>query len=251
MISRLNKDDDLLSTDHRMFPSGVRINSIELISGTLSVSLTDAYSEMPPEREILVRAGIVKTFVQIPDINYVRLYIGDKELLDSKGNPVGAMNEESFVELFTADQDSYRYDTFTLYFTDKEGKHLIPETRTIYYRRSIPKARVALEQLAKGPMDKGNYPTIPETTSLLSVTQADNICYVDFDSVFVDMALKELDPVISVSSVTNTILSAVGGNKVQITVGGRDDAVLSESLELYNFFKWNQELILNKEEGTE
>ena len=251
LVKRLNRTDDVLSSDHQMFPEGVRINSFELLDGTLSISLSEGYLKMEPEREILVRAGLVKTFVQVPDVHHVRLYAGDQELLDSRGNPVGAMNADSFVELFTADRDSYRYDTFTLYFTDKEGKHLIPEARTIYYRRSIPKARVALEQLAKGPIDKGNYPTIPESTTLLSVIQADNICYVDFDSVFSDLAIPGLDPEISVASVTNTVLSAVGGNKVQITVSGKNDIQLGEDLDLYQFFKWNQEMIMTEEAKEE
>ena len=71
------------------------------------------------------------------------------------------MTEESFLELSGKDTD-YRYDTFTLYFADKSGKKLVKEERNIYYRRTLPKERVVLEQLAKGPMEEGHYAVIPE-----------------------------------------------------------------------------------------
>ena len=58
-----------------------------------------------------------------------------------------------------------RYDTFTLYFADKSGKRLLKETRNVCYRRTLPKERVVLEQLAKGPLEDGHYATIPEHTS--------------------------------------------------------------------------------------
>ena len=49
------------------------------------------------------------------------------------------------------------------------------------YKRSIPKERIVLEQLMKGPLEKGHYPTIPENTEVLNVTIADSLCYVAFD----------------------------------------------------------------------
>ena len=64
--------------------------------------------------------------------------------------------------------DSYRYDTFTLYFTDKSGQKLVKEKRNIYYRRTLPKESVVLEQLAKGPMEEGHYPVILRSLGGLS-----------------------------------------------------------------------------------
>ncbi len=61
------------------------------------------------------------------------------------------MTDSTFVEVSKKNEDNYRYDTFTLYFADKSGKRLLKETRNVYYRRTLPKERVVLEQLAKGP----------------------------------------------------------------------------------------------------
>ena len=78
------------------------------------------------------------------------------------------MTENTFVELSKKDEANYRYDTFTLYFADKSGKRLLKEMRNVCYRRTLSKERVVLEQLAKGPMVKGHYPTIPQETEILA-----------------------------------------------------------------------------------
>ena len=64
------------------------------------------------------------------------------------------MDNSSFVELWGDDRDAYRYDTFTLYFTDSTGEKLVEEERSVYYKRSLPRERVILEQLIKGTYGK-------------------------------------------------------------------------------------------------
>ena len=114
----------------------------------------------------------------------MKFYVGNTELTDSKGNPIGTMDNSSFVELWGDDRDAYGYDTFTLYFTDSTGEKLVEEERSVYYKRSLPRERVILEQLIKGPMEKGHYPTLPENTEVMSVTTSDRVCYVNFSQAF-------------------------------------------------------------------
>ena len=94
---------------------------------------------MSAAREILVRAGVVKSFLQVPGITAVRFTVENEELLDSRGNPVGDMTEDTFAEFTGNEPDAYCSNTFTLYFTDKEGTHLVKEQRTVRYKRTIPR----------------------------------------------------------------------------------------------------------------
>ena len=246
LMGLFNEKEISLAGKH-LLPEEVRIDSYEITDHVLKITFNNAYGKMSLAREILVRAGIVKTFVQVPGITGVKFHVGKNELTDTKGEPVGEMNAGTFVETSVDDKDSYRYDTFTLYFTDKDGKNLVEETRKVYYKRSIPKARVALEQLAKGPMEKDHYPTIPENTQLLNVMIEDNIGYVDFDHMFVDYALTGVEENIPVYSVVNTLISATGVEKVEIFVDGKCDVTFRENMNLYNFFKWNEGIITEKE----
>lgn len=246
LMGLFNEKEISLAGKH-LLPEEVRMDSYEITDHVLKITFNNAYSKMSLAREILVRAGIVKTFVQVPGITGVKFLVGKNELMDTKGEPVGQMNAGTFVEASVDDKDSYRYDTFTLYFTDKDGKNLVEETRKVYYKRSIPKARVALEQLSKGPMEKNHYPTIPENTQLLNVTIEDNIGYVDFDHMFVDYALTGVEENIPIYSVVNTLINATGVEKVELFVDGKCDATFRENMNLYNFYKWNEEIITGKE----
>lgn len=229
-----------------LLPKDVVMN-YQIEGEKLIIDANSKYEEMSRAREILVRAGVVKTFLQVPGIASVTFTINGAELTDSKGQPVGEMTNSTFVELLGSDKDTYRYDTLTLYFTDKTGKKLLEEKRSVYYKRSLSKARVALEQLAKGPMAKGRYPVIPENTGILDVTTSDNTCYVKFDHVFMDYAL-DINEQVSVYSVVNTLLSVTGAEKVQISVEGSPEQTFGENMPLYNFYEWNEKLIAAEEE---
>ena len=104
-----------------LFPDGVKISSYSIQDGVLNVEFNEAYDKMSRTRELLVRAGIVKIFLQVPGVDSVEIYVGKKPLTDTRGEEVGAMNNDTFVEFSGSDGDVYSYDTFTLYFTNKTG----------------------------------------------------------------------------------------------------------------------------------
>ena len=53
---------------------------------------------MSRTRELLVRAGIVKIFLQVPGVESVEICVGKKPLTDTRGEEVGVMNNDTFVE---------------------------------------------------------------------------------------------------------------------------------------------------------
>ena len=196
--------------------------------------------------DVQMNYGVVKTFLQVPGISAVRFTVENQDLTDSKGESVGEMTADTFAEFSGNEPDAYCSTTFTLYFTDKDGQNLVKEQRTVRYRRSIPKERIVLEQLMKGPMEKGHYPTIPENTEILDVTIADRICYVAFDRVFSSYAL-DVSEKIPVYSVVNTLLDALEADKVQITVGASDKLdIFGQKMSLYRFYEKNDKLVVTE-----
>ena len=227
-----------------LFPKGVKISSYSIQDGVLRVEFNEAYSKMSRARELLVRTGVVKIFLQVPGIDSVEIYVGKKPLTDTKGEEVGAMNNDTFVEFSGSDGDVYSYDTFTLYFTNKNGDKLVEEQRSVRYRRNLPKVTVVLEQLARGPLEKGHYPTIPENSEVLSLTKANGICYVDYNSVFQDYALNVSEQV-AVYSVVNTLIAAIDVDKVEISIEGNKEVTFGQNMQLYKFYEWNDSLLAN------
>lgn len=229
-----------------LLPTGVQLETYRLNESLLELEFSSEYSEISRTREILVRAGVARTFLQIPGITGIKIFIGNEELADSKGQAVGVINGNTFVEMWGSDKDAYRYDTFTLYFTDKTGEHLVAEQRNVYYKRILPRERVILEQLAKGPMVKGHYPTIPQETEILGVEVSDDVCYVDFSSAFSNSGI-DIPVNTMIYSVVNSLLDTASADKVQISVEGDSEAVLSDGTSLYNLFGKNTDLVLKEE----
>ena len=237
---------DTYNTGHRngiarYLPNNLNIDSWSMEDGTLTLNLSEEYFELSTPQTVLLRAAFARTFTQFSEVLFVLCKVDGEEIKDENGNPVGRMSSVTFVEVNSSDRDSYRYDSFTLYFTDQDGKRLIPEIRRVYYRRSLPKARVALEQLANGPMEKGNYPTISSDVTLESIVISDGICYADFDRSFLDEPVAGVSPEITVWSVAHTIIANTEAEKAEIMVDGMSDETMGE-LDLYQFFGWNDQL---------
>lgn len=121
-------------------------------------------------------------------------------------------------------------------------KKLIEESRSVYYKRTLQEERVILEQLAKGPMVKGNYPTISSGTKVLDITIADGVCYVDLSRSFVENALN-VSSEIAVYSIVNSLMAGSNIEKVQILIDGNSEYVLNEELSLYSFYTANEEIV--------
>ena len=231
-----------------LLPSGVQLVTYRLNESLLELEFNSDYSKMSRAREILVRAGVARTFLQIPGVTGIKIFIESDELKDSKGQAVGVIDGNTFVEMWGSDKDAYRYDTFTLYFTDKTGEHLVAEQRNVYYKRILPRERVILEQLAKGPMVKGHYPTIPQETEILGVEVSDDVCYVDFSSAFSDSGI-DIPVNTMIYSVVNSLLDTASADKVQISVEGDTEATLSDGTSLYSLFSKNTDLVLKEDQS--
>ena len=231
-----------------LLPSGVQLVTYRLNESLLELEFNSDYSKMSRAREILGRAGVARTFLQIPGVTGIKIFIESEELKDSKGQAVGVIDGNTFVEMWGSDKDAYRYDTFTLYFTDKTGEHLVAEQRNVYYKRILPRERVILEQLAKGPMVKGHYPTIPQETEILGVEVSDDVCYVDFSSAFSDSGI-DIPVNTMIYSVVNSLLDTASADKVQISVEGDTEATLSDGTSLYSLFSKNTDLVLKEDQS--
>lgn len=241
LSSRENPEDGL-----PLLTETVSINSYDLQETSLVIDFSGGYLEMSRAREVLTRAGIAEMFLQIPDIETVRFTVEGENLTDSRNQVVGAMTEETFLELSGRDTDAYRCDTFTLYFTDKSGEKLMQEERNVYYPQTMPKEMVVLAQLAKGPAVDGHYRTISEDTLPISAITADRICYINMNRSFRDDILAVAEN-IQIYSIVNSILDSCEADRVQISIEGSLEGDLKSSMPLYSFYEKNEDLISSEE----
>lgn len=226
------KEDDY----RRLLPDEIKISGHSMQDHTLTLELSGGYENMERTREVLVRAGLVRGFTQIPGVDRVIIRTENGELKDSSGNVVGPLTRDSFVENTGGEINNYQYTTLTLYFANENGDRLVPEERSVYYSTSMPLERVVVEQLVKGPKEEGHYPVLPSDANILSVTTSENIVYVNFDKTFMNGVLNVVEE-IPVYALVDSITTNCPVQKVQLSINGESDVTFRENMKLNQFYE--------------
>lgn len=227
----------------RPIPSEVSIQSVTLDqeSGLLTVSFSRAYSNLNGAEEAMTRAAIVKTLLQIRGVTMVDFQVEGTELVDGNGNVVGAMDETSFVEGMTRADSPKNSTELTIYYPSADGSALVAQKKKVTYSSNIPIYRVALNCLQKKPKDSDLNPAFPSTAKVLSMTVADSICYLNFDTNF-RTSSSNVPLKTAIYSIVDTLteLSSIKG--VQISING-ENVSLSDDDETGVIFRRDTTLI--------
>lgn len=244
-LGRTQKKDDY----ERLLPKNVSVRHYSLSDdGLLTIDFTDGYEQMKKTREVLVRAGIVRTMVQIEGVRNVRFTVNDLPAKDPSGNEIGTMNSETFVE--NAKQiNAYKHVNIDLYFADSSGKELQIESRSIYYSTNKPLEWAIVERLIAGPKGSQNRPTLPSSTQILSITNSDGICYVNLSRSFITDALN-IDEKIPVYSIVDSICeNCKETRRVQFSIEGNTDIIFREHMNFKKPYTADVSLVKEKQES--
>ncbi len=233
-----------------LLPTGVSLLNYEFSGDILQLNFNVAYRKMTTVDEILCRAAIVKNFLQIEAVSYVKILIEGEELLDSRGNTVGIMGSNSFLENSGKDITAYQYTELELYFANETGDKLVKERRKVYYTSNSPIEKVVVEQLIQGPKETGHFATLSPSAGILSVSQADGIAYVNLDQRFETEALS-IQQELPVYSIVNSLIAAGNVKRVQISVNGDSKITFMESMDLNQLYEKNMDLVEKDLEESE
>ncbi|WP_051629603.1 GerMN domain-containing protein [Lacrimispora aerotolerans] len=229
-------------------PDKVGFEKYKLEDKVLYLYFDNNYSMMNSTREILCRASLVRTLTQIKGVDYVAVYTADQPLMDSAGSPVRPMANSDFIDNIS-NVNSYEKTELVLYFANSTGDKLERETREVVHSVNTSLEKLIVEQLIAGPSRVGMNPTLPKETKLLNVSVNDNVCYINFDSTFLNNTL-EVKEYIPIYSIVNSLAAVTSINKVQITVNGSQEFMFRDSISLNQLFERN--LDFNAENaGTE
>lgn len=213
------------------FAMGFEVLSLDVSDGKLSIDVDDAYLELTPTTEVLVRAAIVRTFTQLPDVRYVGMTVEGNQLFDNAGEAVGIMNADMFIDNDGNEINTYELVKVKLYFANSDGDKIIGAYREKYYSTNIPLERFVVEELIAGPSGKveGLFPTINSEVKIISVTTQDGVCYVNLDSNFLT-AVNNVPMETTIYSIVNSLAELSSVNKVQILVNGEIPASFGSSI---------------------
>lgn len=220
-----------LEDNKRVIPEGVYLRGVSLSTdeeGTVNIDLSKEYytaikKDALPSEELLARYSIVCTLCQFEEIKKVKIYVDGKDMVASSGNgeilsSIGLgnvmINSPSSIETKTE-------KFVTLYFTDKNGANLYPEThKATMTDNSLEKTVV--NELIRGPVSNGLMRTFSESTQLVSVETTEGVCFVNFSADFMsgngDDRTRERT---AVYSVVNSLTRLPDIQKVQILIDGK------------------------------
>ncbi len=205
-------------TNKSAIPKEVAVLGYSVVDRIAKIDFDEKYYEMNSKRELLCRAAVVLTLMQIDGLEYVTFTINGHPCVEKNGEYLNAMNELDFVSDIGNKKVKAVAD-FTLYFSNENGTALkeYKLKNTAYGDKT--KEQFIINQLIEGPQQEGYYKIISPRVKLLSVVTANNICYVDFDENF----LTEQSPVSAkmvIYSIVNSLLELDGIHRVQLSVKG-------------------------------
>lgn len=212
-------------------PQGVTAEIRKVEHAIVYVDFNHAYLDMPSIQEKLVRAAVVRSLVRQEGIGGVWITVDQESIKNDAGMVLGILNESDFVESTGASPSSYEKTTLVLFFGSETGDKLVRQQMDVKYNSNISKEKLIMEKLMQGPQKEGAYPTVNPAATLLSATIKDGICYVNFDSEFLN-SVYDVRPEITVYSIVNSLVEGTSAGAVQITVNGEKNVMYQETVSL-------------------
>ena len=226
-----------------LLTDAVSITDYRLEDKTLILNMSFEYTQLSKTREILIRAGLVKSFTQIDGVDSLIIQVGGENITNEDGSPVGAMKASDFVEAEGKEIDDYQKGTFKLYYANAAGDRLVCVEKEKYYLSSIPIERQLVDFLMESPEDDALQKTLPDNLEIINVTLSDGIVYVNLDASFLS-GRPPLSDEIVVYSLVNTLLELEGATKVQIAIEGETNpAIMGEDINLNEFLTKNKAIM--------
>ena len=198
--------------------------------GKAVIDFGAGYEQLSSSKEILVRAGIVRSLVQIEGVNEVEFTIDEVPLADQNGIYVGSMNAEDFI-MDTDKKAVYdNEETVTLYMSNWDGDRLIQVEVDLQAKDNQSIEEAALEAL-KSPHGEGTKSPIPDNLVFNHINVIQNICYVDLSEEVMD-SIKGISEEVKIYSMVNTLTALTRVSQVQFTINGE---VVSEVNDVESF----------------
>lgn len=227
---------------HKTIAEGIEVTNFYMEEENLSLFFNEEYSRMDSMTEVLCRAAIVYTLLQVPGITTISFYVNGEPLTDGSGNLVGAMDKDSFVQNPGEQINSIQNAVLTLYFANLSGDRLLKETQSVHYSSNISLDKLVVERLLAGPLSTAAQGTIPTGTQILNVTTVDGVCYVNFDETFLNQNYEIAENVV-VYSIVDSLLELEDVDKVQISVNGDTSRTFRDKFSLSTIYEADYDLV--------
>lgn len=244
LLDKMFNVDSEQTSYYSVKPNLVVVNGIIVKDGEVTIDFNSNYLKMSNVREIIMRASIVLTLIQVKGISGVSFTVDGAPLTDKNGAVIGLMTKERFADVLLNAEGMLKQESdLTIYFANETGDKLIP----VVYSFTIDNSSSSMEeyivsQLIAGPKTKDAYPTLSKEVKVLSITTSDKICYVNFSNSFLTQNQPTSDELM-VYSIVNSLCQLPYVNAVQFMVESESDVLLHKTFDLSQPLRKKNDLI--------
>lgn len=223
-------------------PVDVDVEWFQVNSSCCYINFSEEYYGLNRTEEVLVRAAIVRTILQVSGVSLVAFRVNEEPLYMPDGTMIGGMTSDSFVENPGEQINGSVETSLTLYFSNLKGTELVKETRDVHYSTNISMEKLVLEQLIEGPKKTGAIGTVPSGTKLISVSTVEGVCYVNLSDSFKNQNATVTEDVL-LYSIVNTLTEIPGITKVQLSINGDTKGSVRYAYELSKMYERNFDML--------
>ncbi len=233
-------------------PKDVVFNGYERGIDALRIDFSNEYYGLSNTQEVLLRAAVVKTFSQVPGVTKVMITVEKEQLKDLEGEPVPAMDANSFIDTKEGGINSYQYATLELYFSNEEGTGLAKEMRNLHYSSNMVLERVVVEQLIKGPEEKGLYPIFAGDVRIQNLYIQNGTCMITFNAAANQQPAEHSpDPETALYAIVDSICATCDDiTGVRFEIEENEDGKFRGEVDLGQVFVMNRDFIETREMQT-
>lgn len=207
----------------------------------LTIDISENYYALDNVEMLLLRSSLAKTFSQIDGVRYISLTAGGNPLQNSYGGIVGILDASNFIDGKYTGGNIKQIET-VLYFAGNSGDRLVGNEVVVDYDAGVSPLQAIVEYLIDGPDGLEGKATIPKGVHLVGITEKDGICYVNFDSAFLDI-MADVSPEVTIYSIVNSLCETGRVKQVQIMIEGKSDVWLKDKLALDVLYERNLDIV--------
>lgn len=201
------------------------------------------YEELQPDKLLFAKVCLVKTLLQLKNVEKVSIGLTDKANMGTETATVNEVfDEDSFVLSFNSSDGYTQKGNIVLYFANEEGDALKEYHQSIEISNNMSLAAIVVENLIAGPKEAGYQPVLPAQTTIRNILIKDGICYVDFSDEFYDTENPMRNDII-VYSIVNSLAELPTVSKVQFLRNGEKQPFFRETMPFDSLFERNLDLV--------
>ncbi|HAQ51650.1 MAG TPA: hypothetical protein DCR12_02670 [Lachnospiraceae bacterium] len=224
-------------------PSDVKVKECKLNEGNLIIDFSGDYYSIKDTKEVLTRAAITKTMLQIEGVNKVTFYVSNKQLVDENGNVVSSMTNDSFIDNYGDESSFLVKKGLSLYYATEDGESLICEKKFVDVDERKFIADVVLDNIRKKPDVDNAKVAVPEDTKVLYTAISDGVCYVTLDSTLLteksDISNKAI-----IYSIVNSLCDSADVKTVVIKISNTNAKTQQNNLEISGTYVADKSMVV-------